>query len=304
ILLDNAELYINSPVYTDSRILTFKPGIDIEETFTFDIPEDTEPGTYPVTIRVYHLDEIKGVYSGELIVEPNEKLYETKNVEEGFLTTTTTLTYENKGNSPIIKEVIYDIQGLPRFFTRTTPTAMKITEGYTWTFTVNKGKTETLIIRTNYFLPLLTIVLLIIILALGYYYWNKKLHLKKKLFKVSHDQEEGIVELKIVLHLRNKTGTILENVKLVDLVPGNVILSKDYPTLKPDHIQQGSTGGHRMIWDIGTLAPTEERIISYKIKARTGDIGTVTLPGCTANYYDENKLSKNIHGNSITYRNA
>ncbi|MDO8628821.1 MAG: hypothetical protein Q7R56_03630 [Nanoarchaeota archaeon] len=302
ILLDNAEFYINSPIFTDSRILTFKPGVDIEETFTFDIPEDVEPGSYPVTMRVYHLDEIKGVYSGELVVTENEKLTETKNVEEGFLKTTTTLTYENTGNSPIIKEVIYDIKGLPRFFTSTTPLGEKVEQGYRWEFTVNRGKTHTIIIKTNYFIPLLIFILVLVILFLVYYYYNKKLHLKKKIFKVNHDKEEGMSELKIILHLRNKTGKQINGVKLVDLVPTYVILSKDYQTLKPEHIQQGSSGGHRLIWDIGTLAPTEERIISYKIKARTGDIGSITLPGCNVTYYNQDGSSKNIQGNSVTYR--
>ena len=108
-------------------------------------------------------------------------------------------------------------------------------------------------------------------------------------------------DMKIVVHLRNKTGTTLNNVKIIDLVPSYVILSKDYPTLKPDHIQQGSSGGLRLIWEIGTLAPEEERIISYKVKTKLGEMIKIHLPGCNAQHINATGEVLHTRGNSLTF---
>ncbi len=300
IVVDNAEVYITSPVYTDSRILTFKPGIDVEETFNLQVDEDTAPETYPLTIRIYQHDEIKGVYTTEITVGENEKLLETKDTEERFLKKTITLTYDNKGNYPVEKKVIYPIQGFQRFFTSTEPSATYDTGNYYWQFTVNRGKSIILTITTNYFTPLLIFILIILIGYVSWYFYNKRLHINKRVFKIKHDVEEGMSEMKIVVHVKNKTGTTLNNARLIDLVPSYVILSKDYPTLKPDHIQQGSSGGLRLIWDIGTLAPAEERIISYKIKTKLGDMIKIHLPGCNAQHIDSTGAVVHIRGNSLT----
>ena len=284
VVVANAEVYITSPVFSDTRILTFKPEVDVEETFVLEVDEYIEPGTYPFSIRVYQDNEIKGVYAAEIKVTAHEKLDEQKDVEESFLMKTVTLTYTNTGNSPIEKTVVYEVTGLERFFSRTEPKAQYNDGMYTWEFTVGRGKNYELQIVANYRTPLIIFLILLVAGWAFWYWWNRRLHVKKKMFHIRHDAEEGMSDMKVMIHLKNKTGKILHEVKIIDLVPSYVLLSKEYSTLKPDHIQQGSSGGLRLIWDIGTLAEKEERIVSYKIKTKTTPALQVTLPGCSAQY--------------------
>ncbi len=284
IVVPNAEVYITSPVYTDTRILTFKPDVDVEDEFSIEVDENTAPGTYPIAIRVYHDNEIKGVYTAEIIVTEHEKLEEQRDVNERFLVTTTTLTYTNTGNSPIEKSVRYEISGIERFFSSTKPEARHENGVYVWEFTVARGKSHAVTIVTNYRTPLIIIVILILAGWGLWHWWNKRLHVRKKIFHIRHDREEGMSDMKVMIHLKNKTGKTLHEVKIIDLVPSYVLLSKEYSTLKPDHIQQGSSGGLRLIWDVGTLAKSEERIVSYKIKTKTTPSMQINLPGCSSQY--------------------
>ena len=301
IVVPNAEVYVTSPVYTDTRILTFKPGVDVEEEFSIEVDENTAPGAYPLSIRVYQDNEIKGVYTTEILVTEHEKLEEQREVNERFLITTTTLTYTNTGNSPIEKEVRYEVSGLARFFSRTEPEAEYEQGAYVWKFTVQRGKIHTVSAITNYRTSLIILIIIILVCWGLWYWWNKRLHVRKKIFHIRHDQEEGMSDMKVMIHLKNKTGKTLREAKIIDLVPSYVILSKEYSTLKPDHIQQGSSGGLRLIWDVGALADKEERIVSYKIKTKTTPALRINLPGCSAQYIGDRGELIIERGNSTSF---
>jgi hypothetical protein len=70
---------------------------------------------------------------------------------------------------------------------------------------------------------------------------------------------------------------------IIDVLPNTMGSPEDFGTLKPTTIQQG-TKGKRFIWEIGNLAPHEERIISYKVKSTLKLIGETRLPACVVQY--------------------
>ena len=102
------------------------------------------------------------------------------------------------------------------------------------------------------------------------------------MFKIKRTTE-GLSELKILIHLRNGKATTLENVRILDVLPNSLEPTNEFGTLHPSKVQQG-TRGRRLIWEIGTLAPHEERIISYKVKSKVRLIGETNLPPSMIQY--------------------
>ncbi|MEK6904086.1 MAG: hypothetical protein AABW87_00665, partial [Nanoarchaeota archaeon] len=261
VLLEDAEVYLSSPVFTDTRILTFKPDVEIEEKFEINLDTDTEPGKYPLTVRVYKDDEIKGVFTAEFEVAMTTDVGEKQDTYESFLKKRILITNENDGNFDAQRKIEYKTGGLAKLFIRIDPDAEYKNGRYVWEFSLKPKEVYKVEIVVDYLTPAIIVLFIIIALGVLYYFLTKDVRVKKKVFKIRHNLEDNITELKIMLHVKNKTAKQANNVKITELLPSYVLLSKEFGTLKPDHIQKGTSGGMRLIWEVGLLEVGEERVI-------------------------------------------
>ncbi len=88
------------------------------------------------------------------------------------------------------------------------------------------------------------------------------------------------------MHLRNGKSYAINDAKIIDIIPHIMEPTGDYGSLKPDHIQKG-TRTTRFIWNMGRLEPGEERVLSYKARARLALAGEITLPVAVVQYLDD-----------------
>ncbi len=97
---------------------------------------------------------------------------------------------------------------------------------------------------------------------------------------LEHTGKDNISEVKIRIFVRNRSNKILNNIRIMDKVPpiADVVKGERLGTLQPTKINTTKTKGTIIKWELNTLEPYEERIITYKIKSKLEIVGGLSLP--------------------------
>ena len=286
-VLEDLDLYVTSPVFSERKKVSFFPYDNKTEEFTFHLEPTTEPNKYSLNIRVYQEQELKGVLSTEFTVLKNPDIKESRVTDKGFLIRKITVTKINEGNSPIQEEIKVGVTRFQKMFTSVDPAVTEINkEGdkyyLTWKFSVDPKESYVVMTVTDYKPLLIVVALLVLIIVLAFYYSTKNVVIKKTIFRIS-GEKEGVSELKILVHIQNRGLDIIKNVKIMDFLPNLIKPTEEFGTLRPDKIQKGKRD-IRMIWSIPTLEKGEERVISYKVKSKLHIIGEILLPSAVIQY--------------------
>lgn len=227
---------------------------------------------------------------------------EEKKLSGFFLRRTTQLIYFNDGNEPETRHVEVEATLLQSLFTKTEPSAFKIRkEGknfLAWDLSFEPGETKIVTYTVNY-IPLFLIITAIIIGVILYYLLRSPVVIRKEAFTTGVT-EEGISEIKVLLHLKNRTDRSFEKAVLIDRIPDIVVVSKEVKpgTLPPTKVYRHEREGTVVKWKLGTIEKREERIISYKIKSKLAIIGGVRLPPALLKFYDEKANALTTKSNS------
>ncbi len=283
--LENYEILITSdlPQLQKNFIANFAPQEEIIETFKIKTGETAKPKDYVINVKVYDTEsKTRGSYSSAITLERNENTEEKINEDLGFLSKTILLTRKNNGNIKLLEKIEYKKNFFSRIFTKVTPEPVMESGKYVWNIELEPGEKFTANVKSNY-RPILYGIIIIILATLGMNnLLDKSVIIRKRMFKIKRTVD-GLSELKILIHLRNGKATPLENVRILDVLPNSLEPTNEFGTLQPSKVQQG-TRGRRLIWEIGTLAPHEERIISYKVKSKVRLIGETNLPPSMVQY--------------------
>ena len=174
---------------------------------------------------------------------------------------------------------------------------LKTENGYDLKFNLSlkAGESKTIIIVIDYKPLWIVIVLILILIALLYYYLRPAIRITKKAFKFKKDKD-GLIEIKVMLHVKNTSNKTTKDVKVIDLLPRMVKPVAEFGTLKPVKAQK-SLHGIRFIWEIPLLEKHSERVISYVVKSALPVIGTITLPSASIQYTDAKGKVMNIISN-------
>ena len=173
-------------------------------------------------------------------------------------------------------------------------------DGWTVRYLWIKGKlvpTESYTVKatTNYVLPFLIFIVLIMAIV-GYRRFSEtKLEVKKSVMPVK--TKGGEFALKVTLSLKARQE--VENVTLVDKIPSMVKIYKKFGTVKPDKIDPAS---RRVHWHIGDLEAGEERTFDYIIYSKVGIVGKFSLPRALAVFEKEGSIHE-IDSNNVFFMN-
>ncbi len=266
--LDLIVLKDKSVIATFSKDLTKS-----SETVPLKISETDEPGTYVV----------RGVVRGKGIVNSTsfeinsvKKVDIEKKIESRFLGKVVKIYAKNSGNIPVKDAVSLKIPVYERFVISTEPPTAIRREGkeyrVSWEYSIKPGE-RTLVgsYRVDY-TPYFLILALLLIALVIVFQTSKPVDIKKR-FEVV--QEEGSTRIKVVLNVANTSDKDIEDVVLVDRVPGICNISK-FSILQPE--VKETKDGYELRWDLGTLKPGEERLMSYELVLGFGIVGELTLP--------------------------
>ena len=92
--------------------------------------------------------------------------------------------------------------------------------------------------------------------------------------------KEGISKIKVAIYLRNRTSKPVSDVVLIDKIPtiANLLVDDSVGIVKPQKVIHGKSRKTLLKWNLGSLEPFEERILTYKIKSKLSIVGGLGLP--------------------------
>ena len=211
---------------------------------------------------------------------------EISSEEKSLLVNKETVKKVNDGNAISFQKYVKTLTPMEKIFTSTSPVPddiLKSNENYvlTWDIRLEPGEEKEIAITTNFRTPLIILILAIILIIIAYLRLKKDIKVKKNAIIVGKERG-GISRIKIHITLHNKGKKAINNIKLMDRVPGTHEDPGEFTTLKPFRVSKWSTGLN-LIWKIESMAPNEEKIIEYKINARM-HAGKLLLPPTLAQY--------------------
>lgn len=292
VLIESAELYVDSELFSKSYIeKIYAIPYEIEKTLSFKPEPSTKPGNYKLEVRAYKDKVLRGKLTKIFEVIANPDIVQKTETSESFLVRTVKVTKTNIGNVAMDDTYEFPITNFQKWMTSFDKEPQKETPGKAeWLFTINPTESYVITITTDYRPLFFTIIGIFIATALVIYYVRRGVIIKKGVFKLK-DHKGMLSEIKILLHVINRTRYPVKDVKVIEILPNILTPTKEFGTLKPSKIQKGEKSS-RMIWTIDELEPGEERIISYKVHPGLHIIGKIMLPAALIRF--KNKEHKII----------
>lgn len=279
---ENLEFYLESEIWNDNAVLSFKANENKTEFFNIDVPAGTKAGEYVLSARLYKDKELKGEAKTTFSVGHHPDIKEKEEDVNGFLTSEIRITNKNDGNAPVKRNLDLAMGFFKRIFTETTPKAEVKDGKYFWDFTVDPATEFIITVKTDYRPGLIGLVVLAAFIGLLVYFLSRGVRIKKRVFKIKHANYADS-EIKVMIHVKNRDNKEVHNIKVIELIPNAIRLTHEYGTLKPEKVQQG-TRGMRLIWTLETLSPGEERILSYNARIEKNILGSIYLPPASVQY--------------------
>lgn len=275
---------------------------DYKETISLS-PNEEKKLQIPIDI-----EKLKGTIAGNYLLNTNIEVEEEKTEIESiikFLEQEGIETTENKegifvkrqevnknnvGNTIKSVEVVVQKDMFSYLFTtfNIVPTETD-REGfninYIWKKELIPNEELNIIVKTNWFFPIIVILFIIILIILIKKSIERDLELRKKVSFVK--TRGGEFALKVTIKLRAKK--FIERINIIDKLPPLVVLYERYGTITPDKVDLKN---RRLEWNIPSLNEKEERIFSYIIYSKIGVVGKFELPRARAVYEKEGKINE------------
>jgi len=257
----------------DEIVKVSEPLEKTQKSFTLTVPNGEPAGNY--TIQAYLTGKEISNQTKLNVVELS-KVEINKETKNKLLGKEVTLVAKNIGNTLKRGEVTTQISILDRPLLNANPTPKISREGlmYTlkWAYTIPAGDEQIVASYTIDYIPYSIIGVLLVIAVLLMFQRPESVEIKKS-FKQHRNHERANVKVKLAIS--NTSDEAVENVIVEDLVPSIARVKKAFivkPKAKKDK------AGTNLIWELGKLAPGEERILSYEAELSFGIIGKLELP--------------------------
>jgi hypothetical protein len=112
-----------------------------------------------------------------------------------------------------------------------------------------------------------------------YFIYRSPVTIKKEALVMGSSHSE-ISDMKVLLHIRNRSQDLIEHLKITDLIPSIAELATEQHlgTLAPLKVIRNEKKGSIVKWELDALEPFEERIISYRLNSKITIVGGIRLP--------------------------
>lgn len=198
-----------------------------------------------------------------------------------FMRADNVVTFTNKGNVEYAGTLDVETAFVRRMFTTTTPEGKYVQKDgklyFEWDAAIASESSKTVTLTVNY-RPLLYLIILSIIIVLLYFQLRTPLVLTKAAATIEK-REGGIAGLKIQITVKNRGQKALHNIELSERASNIVDVVEDLSlgTLKPLKVLRHEKKGSIIVWQIEKLEKDEERVITYKVKAKLPILGGISI---------------------------
>ncbi len=285
--IDNVTLTLKSIFFGEKeRVISLKPFESMNITLPVKNEEikDLGAGTYLVT-AYFELDDAKTKIEKAVIYLEKENIAVSK-VSEGWIIRTTEITKINEGNTEAIDTTEVTKNMLTRLFTTFSVEPLSterrgVFVHYRWERELKPSESWSVKITTNYTLPFVLALLVILSAFFVYIYSRTAVVLSKRVYHVK--TKGGEFALKVMLHVKARSS--VDNIEIYDRIPGAMkLFDKAGMPHKID-------GMGRLTWKIDRLNAGEDRIFSYIIYSPIRIVGRLELSPATAHFAKGGKSS-------------
>ncbi|MBI2564987.1 hypothetical protein HYV79_03295 [Candidatus Woesearchaeota archaeon] len=285
--LDQVEIKLRSSLINKDYSTSLSPNEQKKLVYTFTLLKDTKPQEDNLRTTIFVIEgektsrfDLQGV---KFSIEEYGDVETTVGEEKGLLTKTKIVKLTNTGNIQRTGKFSESASSLGSLFTSTDPEVQRLSGKYAWSVDLTAGESKTINIYKNYW-PLI-IFLLIIAGSIATYSVLRSQLVVKKQARIVSTKEGGILEMKVLLNVKNRSQQSVNSVKILDLVPNLAVFQeeKQIGTISPASIKTLEKGT-LLKWVIESLEPGEERIIQYKIRNKVAMLEGILLPVAVAKY--------------------
>ena len=296
LMIEEVFLDIESDQFTKYMSFPIDPLSERREKITFEIDRYLEPGNENIEVKLrlgnktINREKINYIVKSfsTFIPEVDSSGELFKNIDEYVI--------KNDGN--INKDDVFRVETsfLRRFFVSSTPKYDRIINEdnsyLEWDLSINSDDETSIVVVENY-RPLIYIILIIVVAALIYVIYRSPVIIKKEAVVVGSTRD-GISELKILIHVRNRSSEIIENTRLTDMIPSiaSLVPEKRLGTLAPSKVLRHQRRGTIVKWEIDALEPFEERIVSYRLKSKVAIVGGFSLPPAKVRFHSQKGIER------------
>lgn len=310
---DSVEIYLRNRVNYDFKNINTKFSsifFNFEESFSLS-PKETKKilvklnqdeikkftaGFYTLNADVDYKDKEANIQGTMRFTEKNLVITEIE--DYGFLIRTKIITKSNGGNLPEAVRVDMQKNVISRLFTSFSPQPDDIRRQgsriyYAWNQELPPGEILKVKVKTNWFLPLITIMLIVAIVTFVKEYSKSNLRLRKKITFVKSKGGEFALKVSLIVHARKQ----IDNVMVIERVPPLVSMHKNFGKEQPKRIDEKNKKAE---WHFQRLEAGEKRLITYIIYSKVGVMGKFALPRATGIYERDGKIHE-TQSNSVFF---
>lgn len=283
---------------------------DLEEEFSLG-PEETKEftsnvdkvdlnrfsaGVYPLDAEIVYAKE-EAELEGTIQFEEHSDLKTTEQ-ESGFVIVTKSIKKTNQGNINAKSVISLEKNIVTSLFTTFSPepdTSDRDKDNivYFWEEQLAPGESFEVKVTTNWIVPTLVIILVVMIVI----FLNKRLKtdivLKKKLNFVHTKGGEFALKVSILVNAKRH----IEGVNVIDRIPRLVKVHDKFGNEQPLRVDEK----RKMVeWTFEKLEPGERRIMSYIIYSKIGVMGKFALPASLV-IYERNGKIKEVQSNKAFF---
>jgi hypothetical protein len=190
------------------------------------------------------------------------------------------------------------------FFTEE-PKALHRREGgksyLVWEFSLDPANETTITTVENYRIPVFALAAIIVIIIL-YFILRSPIVCAKDVHLIP--SKEGVSDIKIKIHVKNRTSLKLINIRVIDRIPAiaELVHSDKVGTLNPTKVIRDSRKGIIVRFDMHQLDPFEERIITYNIKSKLKIVGGLSLGPAKVKFETGKGIERKTFSNEINIK--
>lgn len=201
--------------------------------------------------------------------------------EKDFLKVIRRVSIKNRGNVAVVYDYSFDLGFISSLFTKSIPAPVSRN---VWRVELGVGESSEIVMVTNYW-PLVVFIGVVLLIIIAYFMFRSPIIVFKEA-RILKTREGGVQEMKILLHVKNRSQKSVLGVSVRDSLPQVLELSSknDDSTVSPAQVLKHEHRGYVIRWELGVINPREERIVAYRAVSKYPILGGLTLPLAVAKY--------------------
>lgn len=297
-------IQLTSDLYNETKIASVGPLGTASVLFEINYDAQQPPTEDLLVISVFMGEKAFTPIRKEIEIISYADIVEIQYPTKSFLfKTTQTTEYTNKGNSDVIKEFTFATSGFEQYFTGGYPEGKMIEEQgllYYQTSAALPVDIPVLVTYSVNYRPILYVILLLAGAVWLYYVFRSPIVIKKEVMTM-HTNKEGQSKLKILLHIKNRSMKLIDDVEVMDKIPAVAEIEKHFElgTMKPEKILKHEKAGTVLQWHIPHVEAYEERIITYKVTSIYQIVGEYKLPAAIIRFKNKQQQTVKVTSNTV-----